>query len=296
MRGYIAFSVIAVATFSSSARAEEKSFDSNGVKIAYLDEGQGEAVVLLHGFTLSGPEMWVQSPGAKTQILPALAKGYRVIAPDLRGHGKSDKPHDAKQYGSEMAGDVVRLLDHLQIKQAHVVGYSMGAWVAGTLLVKHPDRLLSVTLGGSAPLFRPSKAFTDPFDATAESLEKGQGLYPLMIAGTPEGQPKLTPEQAAAISKQFLAGKDQQALAAVLRSMKATEVTEAELKANTVPVQLVYGSRERHGNLDLITGVQKALPQAAVTIIENEDHMSAAGSPEFLAAVLGFLGKQRLGR
>ena len=113
----------------SGARAEEKSFDSDGVRVAYFDEGQGEAVVLLHGFATSSEEMWTRMPLATTQFVSAL-KGYRVLAVDFRGHGKSDKPHDPKMYGKELAEDVVRLLDHLKIKKAHVVGYSMGAVVA----------------------------------------------------------------------------------------------------------------------------------------------------------------------
>jgi pimeloyl-ACP methyl ester carboxylesterase len=293
MRGQAALAVLVVAVVSSGVRAEEKSFDSNGVKIAFLDEGKGEAVVLLHGFSASATEMWVKSPLAKTQLLPHLARDYRVVALDFRGHGKSDKPHDPKKYGGEMAEDVVRLLDHLKIKKAHVVGYSMGAWVAGKLLATHPDRLLSVTFGGSGPLFRPSKEFMDPFTATAESLEQGKGIGPLVIAGTPEGEPKPTPEQVAVINKLFLGGKDQKALSAVFRGMNGMEVTEDNLKANTVPVQFVYGRLERQPNVDLMSGSRKVLPKAEVTVVEQGDHVSTAGSPEFQAAVLKFLQKHR---
>src|SRR4051812_31554365 len=113
-----AVAVLASVLLWSGARAEEKTFDSNGVKVAYLDEGQGEPVVLLHGFGASSEEMWTKMPLATTQFVSAL-KGYRVLAVDFRGHGKSDKPHDPKMYGAEMAEDVVRLLDHLKIKKAH---------------------------------------------------------------------------------------------------------------------------------------------------------------------------------
>jgi pimeloyl-ACP methyl ester carboxylesterase len=151
----------AIATFLAAALApivvaEEHSFDSNGVKIAYLDEGKGEAVVLLHGFGTSGEEMWTKMPLAQTQFISAL-NGYRVLVSDHRGHGKSDKPHDPKKYGKEMAEDVVRLLDHVKVKKAHVIGYSMGAFIAGKLLVDHPDRLLSVTFGGGSPVYQSPK-------------------------------------------------------------------------------------------------------------------------------------------
>jgi pimeloyl-ACP methyl ester carboxylesterase len=276
------------------AGANEKSFDSNGVKIAYLDEGKGEVVVLLHGFTLSATDMWVNSPFTKTQFLPSLVKNYRVIAPDLRGHGQSDKPHDSKKYGTEMAEDVFRLLDHLKVEKAHVVGYSMGAWVAGNLLVAHPDRLLSATFGGSGPLHLPSKTFTEMFAATAESLEKDKGLGPLLtVEAEQTGSPKPTPEQLAVINKLALAGKDQKALAAVLRGMKAMEVTADQLKAATVPAQFVYGRLEGQANVNLMIGAQKALPKAEAIVIDKHDHFSTVGSPEFQSAVRKFIETNR---
>ncbi|HYH63879.1 MAG TPA: alpha/beta hydrolase [Urbifossiella sp.] len=271
-----------------AARAQEKTFDSGGVKLAYLDQGEGEAVVLLHGFTLSAEEMWTKMPLTETQFLPAL-KGYRVLALDQRGHGRSGKPHDPKMYGKEMAEDVVRLLDHAKVKKAHVVGYSMGAFVAGKLLVTHPDRLLSVTFGGGGPLFQPPQTFADTITATAESLEKGKGIGPLIVALTPDGQEKPSLEQAAAFSDLFLGKKDQKALAAVLRGRAGWQVTEAELRANKVPVQFVYGSREVQGLKDIIAGSRRALPRAGVVVVEKGDHGSSFATPEFRRAVVDFL-------
>jgi pimeloyl-ACP methyl ester carboxylesterase len=276
----------------SGARAEAKSFDSNGVRIAYLDEGKGEAVVLLHGFSASAEEMWTKMPLASTQFVTIL-KGYRILAIDFRGHGKSDKPHDPKKYGNELAEDVVRLLDHLKIKKAHVVGYSMGAIVAGKLLVDHPDRLLSVTFGGGGPQFQTPKELTAVVEATAESLEKGNGIVPLILALTPDGEPKPTPEQAAGFSALFLANKDQQALAAVLRGMPGLAVTEAQLRANKVPVQFVYGSREAPFLKDLIAASKKVLPKCGEVVIEKGDHGSTFLTPDFRKAVLEFLKANR---
>jgi pimeloyl-ACP methyl ester carboxylesterase len=206
------YAVLATCVLLSGVRAEEKTFDSGGVKIAYLDEGKGEVVVLLHGFGGSVPETWTHSPFAEAQFLPAL-KGYRVLAIDHRGHGKSGQPHDPSKYGREMAEDVVRLLDHEKVKKAHVVGYSMGSFVAGKVLVSHPDRLLSVTFGGGGPLFQPPKKFTDTVEATAASLENGKGIGPLLLALTEESGQKVAPEQADAFSAGFIGGKDQKALA-----------------------------------------------------------------------------------
>src|SRR5215471_12978336 len=95
---------------------QDKFFNSNGVRIRYVEQGTGETVVLVHGLGATA-DNWINS-----KVFQQLAKDYRVIALDCRGHGKSDKPHEPKQYGQEMALDVVRLLDYLKIKQAHIVG------------------------------------------------------------------------------------------------------------------------------------------------------------------------------
>jgi len=119
-------------------------FDSNGVQIHYVDQGAGEPVVLVHGFLASYVGNW-ETPG----IMKALGTaGYRVIALDYRGHGQSGKPHGPEHYGLEMVGDVVGLLDHLNIERAHVVGYSMGGMITNKLRANHSDRLLTATLGG----------------------------------------------------------------------------------------------------------------------------------------------------
>jgi pimeloyl-ACP methyl ester carboxylesterase len=284
--------LVAFALLAPACRAQEKSFESGGVKIAYLDEGKGECVVLLHGFSASAEEMWSKMPFAQTQFLPALAKEYRVLAPDFRGHGKSDKPHDVKKYGKEMAEDVIHLLDHLKVKKAHVVGYSMGAMVAWKLLVTHPDRILSVTFGGASPLL-PQPKGSPVLEATVESLEKGKGIGPLVVALTPDGGAKPTAEQAAAFSDLFLKGKDQKALAAVLRGFPGLEVTEADLKANKVPVQFVYGSREAPFLKDEIAAARKALPKSDEVVVEKCDHGSTFAAPEFRKAVLEFLKSNR---
>lgn len=286
-RATFVFACILAFQASSPVSAEEKSFDSNGVKIHYLDQSKGAAVVLLHGFTGSASAMWEK----RTQIFPTFAKEYRVLAPDFRGHGKSDKPHDAKKCGAELAEDVIRLLDHLKIEKAHVVGYSMGSTVAGKLLVSHPDRLLSVTFGGGGPQFRPSKAFFEMMDAAAESLEQDKGMGPLMIAMTPAGAPKLTPELAANISKLALGNNDQKALAAVLRGHEELTVTEAQLKANKVPVLFVHGSQESDIVKERVTESRMVLADATLKVIENSDHRSTVASPEFQTVVLEFVRK-----
>ena len=91
-------------------------------RIRYVEAGSGAPVVLLHGYTRFLESNWVERGG----IFWPLAKDHRVIALDLRGHGQSDKPHDPRAYGPETIADVVRLLDHLNIERAHLLGYRWG--------------------------------------------------------------------------------------------------------------------------------------------------------------------------
>ena len=258
------------------ARADEGFFDAKGVKIRYITEGKGEPVVLLHALGASA-EMWSQTEPKKVNVFAALAKEYRVIAMDCRGHGKSDKPHDVEKYGTEMTEDVVRLLDHLKIKKTHVIGYSMGAGIAGDLLVRHPDRVLSVTLGAGGPLFEPSRkakaetGFKEIMESWAAQLERGESKDPIHK------------------------GKDQKALAAVIRSMiKIKPTTEEQLKANKRPAFVVYGSIDM-GIEALIKQYQELakLLGADAKVIEGGLHMGTDSSPEFLEAVQGFLKKHK---
>src|SRR4051812_22344550 len=127
----------------ASDETKPQTFDSNGVSISYTVEGKGEPVVLIHGLFASAQVNW-RAPG----IIRILATNHQVIALDVRGHGASGKPTNESDYGVELAEDIVRLLDHLKIKQAHLVGYSMGGMITMKILTSHPDRVKSALLGG----------------------------------------------------------------------------------------------------------------------------------------------------
>jgi pimeloyl-ACP methyl ester carboxylesterase len=117
--GLLGFALLAAwLPYCVSAQSVDSRFDSNGVPIRYVMSGAGEPVILIHGFWATA-EMW---DPVRTQ----LSSHYLVIAMDCRGHGQSGKPHEPSAYGIEMANDVIRLLDHLHIQRAHVVGHSIG--------------------------------------------------------------------------------------------------------------------------------------------------------------------------
>ena len=120
-------------------------FRHGDVELAFLDEGQGDPVVLVHGFASNAVVNWV-NPSWVTTLTRA---GRRVIALDNRGHGQSSKLYDPAAYHTSlMAEDVRALLDHLAIARADVMGYSMGARITAYLALAHPSRLRSATFGG----------------------------------------------------------------------------------------------------------------------------------------------------
>src|SRR5665213_3908045 len=121
------------------------SFKNGDVEIAYFDEGEGEPIVLVHGFASTKEVNWL-NPGWVRTLNGA---GRRAIALDNRGHGQSSKLYDPADYHTAlMAEDVRALLDHLSIERADVFGYSMGARITAFLALAHPDRVRSAILGG----------------------------------------------------------------------------------------------------------------------------------------------------
>jgi len=114
--------LLITAFLAVEAHAEYRFFDSDGVRIRYIEQGVGEPIILLHGHTTRIELSWIS-----TGVFDALSANHRVIAMDFRGYGESGKPHDPSAYGTQMAEDVIRLLDHLSIDRAHIIGYSMGA-------------------------------------------------------------------------------------------------------------------------------------------------------------------------
>ncbi|HJU64507.1 MAG TPA: alpha/beta fold hydrolase, partial [Gemmatimonadaceae bacterium] len=129
---------VAPPTAAAIARAPDQYATLGDVRLRYREIGRGEAVVMLHGMARS-LEDWIG-------LGDSLARDHRVIAVDQRGFGKSSRFSDSRRFGVELAEDVVRLLDHLDIERAHLVGHSMGARVAAAVAARHPDRVESVTL------------------------------------------------------------------------------------------------------------------------------------------------------
>jgi pimeloyl-ACP methyl ester carboxylesterase len=123
-------------------------FASNrGQRIHYTADGSGPLVVLQHGLLMDAAS-WTQSG-----IVEALTDGFRVACVDSLGHGLSDKPSDPGLYGQEQrSGDIIAVIDDLGYDRAHLIGYSMGGWLAVGVAKYHPKRLSSLVVGGWDPV------------------------------------------------------------------------------------------------------------------------------------------------
>ncbi len=265
--------------------AEDRYFDSAGVKIRYVVEGEGEPVVLLHGYTNSIESGWVTRG-----VLPELAKNFRVIALDARGHGKSGKPHDRKDYGPEMGRDIIRLLDHLGIQRAHIVGYSMGAHIVAQLATTTPERFLTMTLGGAAG--RRGWSADDQRRVDIESKEMDEGMLRSQILRLwPKDQPAPSDEEVRRRSEINLKGQDPRALAAVRRSNADQVVTDAQLAAIRLPILGIVGTADPY--IKDFRELAALMPQLRVVTIEGASHGSAPGRPEFVRALIEFLAANR---
>jgi pimeloyl-ACP methyl ester carboxylesterase len=284
----LALVLIALLVVSSSTGfAQDQFFDSHGVRIRYVERGKGDVVILIHGNggSLQG---WVDSG-----ILADLARDYRVVALDVRGHGQSGKPHEPKAYGREMGMDVVRLLDHLGVKQAHIVGYSMGASITAALLTTHPNRFLSATLGGFPGRLRWTEADTARVEKEAAEKERDCVSRTQMTRLAPTNQPPPSDEQFKKLSADCMANPNQDrfAQAALSRSLKDQAITSEQVKAVKVPALGVVGTLD--GYLADFQELKKLRPDMKLVTIEGATHGTAMRHPQFLAAVREFLSNQR---
>jgi pimeloyl-ACP methyl ester carboxylesterase len=273
----------AAALFRITRRVEGQLFNVAGVDLHYTVEGEGEPVVLLHGFGVNADINW-RLPG----ITQALAKEFRVIAMDLRGHGLSGKPHDARQYGTKMVDDVLRLLDHVNIDKAHVVGYSLGGMIALKLAVTHPERMLTASPLGAGWERPETSAFLGAVDEIEEALKSGRGVGPLSAhLGGEREKPGVLHTLWVRFVTRYL--NDGQALGDMVRALPDLAVEEEDVRRISVPMCSIVGSRDPlKAGVDAMQGLA---PDLEITVLEGADHIRAPGRPELLGTLRSFLRK-----
>jgi pimeloyl-ACP methyl ester carboxylesterase len=247
------------------------SFHNGAVEIAYLDEGEGDPIILVHGFASSKSVNWVYP----TWVSELRKDGRRVIALDNRGHGDSSKLYDSEDYHiGTMAGDVRALMDHLGIERADIMGYSLGGRMTAYLAQSHASRVRSAIFGGI-----------------------GLGL----IAGGGPGENVAMALEAPSIDdvtdpvgRTFRAfaeqtRSDRRALAACLRGSRRL-MTRDEAASIAVPVLIAVGTTDEIAGSAAELG--RIIPGSQVLDIPDRDHMRAVGDRVYKAGVLEFLSQR----
>lgn len=243
-------------------------FNSAGVEIAYEVAGAGEPILLIHGFASTGRVNWWDTGWVKA----LTDAGRMAITIDNRGHGASEKLYDSALYpATEMAEDARRLLDHLGIARADVMGYSMGARVAAFLTIRHPDRVRRAVFAGLA-----SRMITGV--GGGEAIAKGLEAPSRDDVTEPGARAfRLFAEQTKS---------DLKALAACMRSSRE-KISAGDLATISVPVLVVAG--EKDDIAGEVPALVAAIPGAKGVVLPNRNHMNAVGDRGYKAAVLDFL-------
>lgn len=244
------------------------TFQSDDAAIHFIDEGEGEPILLIHGFASNIATNWV----TPSWVGFLKGKGYRVVALDNRGHGRSEKFYDTARYRAPiMAEDARRLLDHLGIAVAHVMGYSMGARISAFLALAHRERVRSLVFGGLGVNMVRGMAGTGPIAAALE-------------ADSIDDVSNATARTFRAFAEQT--GSDLKALAACIRASREP-LTREDVARIGVPVLVAVGET------DVVGGSPEALaeliPGAKALVIPGRDHMKAVGDRAYKDGVAEFL-------
>ena len=251
-----------------------KSFDSwDGIEIAFQDWGEETSappVVLHHGFVADADSNWV-APGVVDALLEA---GRRVVAPDARGHGRSEKPHDPARYGEQrMARDLASLLDAIDVPQVDLVGYSMGA-IVSLLFAIEDGRARRLVVGGVG------SGVIECGGVDRRSVSNDSIIEVL------EAEDPSSIRDSGALPFRQLAdatGGDRIALAAQARSVYRGEIALQRISA---PTLVLAGDSDPLAVRPAV--LADAIPDATMRILDG-DHIGTIGDPNFKQSIVDFL-------
>lgn len=284
----ILISVIAVALitiyFVFFDRVEGQYFQSDGARIHYTVQGQGEPVILLHGFAVNADLNW-RVPG----IIAALSEDFKVIAMDLRSHGLSGKPHNQEQYGLQMTADVVNLLDHLDIEKAHLAGYSLGGFIALKTASRYPGRWHKVIAMGAGWENPRTSTAMKALAQAGKDLEKYHAINPIIGYFEDRKEPGWVHK----VWVRLMTGwfNDWRALVAMIDAAPQLTMTKQQLHQISAPVYCIIGQND-----PLLPGakaLKDELPRTTMFVVPHATHMSAPGNELTHQKLVEFLRRDR---
>ncbi len=257
----------------------EKFIISNGCALRIADTRKGEkTILLLHGY-LESLDVW-------EDFSKLLAKGYRVVAMDLPGHGISQVMGPVHTMGF-LADTVVGVLDELEIEKVTIVGHSMGGYVALQTLRQHPERVEGLVLLSSTPNpDSPEKqADRDREIALVEGGHKDLLAATASKAGFAPDNLKRMADEVLFLEEQAIVAESE-GVVALLRGMKEREDSNEMLRNSSVPQLFILGKKDGYIPLEKAEAMVEAHPQAKVVWLENSGHLGYFEEPEVCAAAI----------
>ena len=253
--------------------------ERNGIKTHYQVEGKGPAIVMLYGF------MGVMDYWYKYSYVDSLKQDYQLVIIDLRGHGKSDKPHDPELYlMKEFTADIIAIMDKLEIEKAHFWGYSFGGYLGLCLSKHYPNRFLSFLLGGISPQKPPQEGWNKIWEYH-DSLKAGKEAY---ISGLAKGGLEITPEIRAELES-----FDYEALAACLRSKDIFLPMDDHLPGLDIPFLFYACEDDEWGHFPRQLEASKKMKNVKVVGIPNHGHAVQEQKDLVLPHVIEFLEEMK---
>jgi 3-oxoadipate enol-lactonase len=260
-------------------------YQSRGMTLHYEVAGSGPAILMIHGFTNHGM-VWAE------QIADLLHAGYRVVMPDLAGHGLSQLA-DKKTTIEELTLDMVNLLDHLGIDRASVCGLSLGGMVGQYLAADHPARIDALIVANScvdctAPdVVAANESWIEMFEKPNGPLLRMQAVWPQMLNERYRASP--TGEAFLASWKRINGKIPGSSFANVARGLQLFNSVD-RLKNVSVRTLVISSEFDRLFPPAVCQQIATLIPGAKFTVIGGGGHLSSLDSPrEFNELLLGFL-------
>ena len=246
------------------------TFFSEGLTLAYDSFGEGKPVLCIHGFASSAKVNWLDTGWVET----LTGAGYQAIVFDNRGHGQSDKPHEPEAYYPNlMARDAVALLDVLEIRQAAVLGYSMGARIAAFMAFESEDRVAAAVFGGMGMNL-------------INGLSDGNDIIAGLRAPSLQELTHPTARQFRIFADHTKS--DREALAACMETSRQP-MARADVRRINVPVLVAVGEADDMAGPP--APLASVIPKGEAFVIPKRDHMRATGDRAFKTAAVEFLGR-----